>query len=141
MISMLKIIELDNKKDDSVQFDDFTVHSIPVKHSDHSLAYRITTSEQKIIVYSGDSDFCDGLRTISKNADLFLCECSHPDEMKKEGHLTPSLAGRIANRSDVKKLVLTHFYPECESVDIKKQCSKIFKGEIVLAEDLMVMDI
>ena len=137
----LKIIELDNLKSDSVAFDNFTVHSEPVKHTDHSLAYKITTSDNKKIVYSGDSDFCDGLKFISEDADLLLCESSHPDDMKKEGHMTPSLAGKIAKLAKVKKLVLTHFYPECESIDVKKQCAKIFKGEIVLAKDLMTIQI
>jgi ribonuclease BN (tRNA processing enzyme) len=137
----LKIIELDNIKSDSIAFANFTVHSEPVKHTDHSLAYKIITSDNKKIVYSGDSDYCDGLKSISENADLLLCESSFPDDMKKEGHMTPSLAGKIAKRAKVQKLVLTHFYPECDSIDVKKQCAKIFKGEIVLAKDLMTIPI
>ncbi len=56
--------------------------------------------------------------------------------MKVPGHLTPSLAGRIATQAGVKKLVLTHFYPECEQVDIAKQCRKTYQGPLELAEDL-----
>ncbi len=135
--SLFGIIELDNEKSDSVTCGDITIHSEPVDHTDQSLAYRIITPDDKVIAISGDSEFCDGLRTISEHADLFVCESSHPDELKIAGHMTPSLAGRVANRSEVKKLVLTHFYPDCDSVDLKKQCRKIFKGEVVLAEDLM----
>jgi ribonuclease BN (tRNA processing enzyme) len=61
--------------------------------------------------------------------------------MKVEGHLTPSLAGRIAAEAGAKKLLLTHFYPECESADIEAQCRKTYDGPLILARDLMVVDV
>ena len=89
----------------------------------------------KSIVYSGDTDYSDEIIKISKNADLLILECSFP--YKTEGHLTPSLCGRIAANANAKKLVLTHMYPECDKVDMKKLCGKEFSGKIVLAKDFM----
>ena len=66
-----------------------------------------------------------------------ICEAAMPDELKKDGHLTPSRAGRIATLAGVGKLVLTHFYPECETADMIEQCRKTYAGPLVLAEDLM----
>ena len=60
-----------------------------------------------------------------------------PDDLKVDGHLTPSLAGDIATRANVKKLVLTHLYPECDTKDIEKECRRTYQGPLVLAEDLM----
>jgi ribonuclease BN (tRNA processing enzyme) len=57
--------------------------------------------------------------------------------MKIPGHLTPSLAGQIATRAGVKKLVLTHLYPECDAVDVSAQCRKTYQGPLVVAEDLL----
>ena len=54
-----------------------------------------------------------------------------------EGHLTPGEAGRIAAQAGAKRLLLTHFYPECEGEDILGQCRKAYSGEILLAEDLL----
>ena len=51
--------------------------------------------------------------------------------------MTPGLAGEIATRANVRKLVLTHFYPECDKADIFSQCRKTYKGPLILAEDLM----
>ena len=34
-------------------------------------------------------------------------------------------------------LCLTHFYPECQGVDLVGQAAAAFSGTIVLAEDLM----
>jgi len=58
-----------------------------------------------------------------------------------EGHLTPSLAGRMAHLAGVKRLVLTHFYPECLKTDIAAQCRRTWHGELTLAEDLLQIQI
>ncbi len=134
---LLDILELNNAARSEQSFDDFTLESMPVKHRPESLAYRITAPNGTSVVYSGDTDVCDSLVDIAKDADLFICESAFPDDLKKEGHLTPSRAGEIAARSNVRKLVLTHFYPECETVDIEKECRKTYSGPLVLAQDLM----
>jgi len=134
---LLDIIELDNTARAEQSFDNFKLESMPVKHRPESLAYRITAPHGVSVVYSGDTDVCDSLVDIAKDADLFICESAFPDDLKKEGHLTPSRAGEIATRSNVRKLVLTHFYPECETVDIEKECRKTYSGPLVLAQDLM----
>ncbi|NNG47268.1 MAG: MBL fold metallo-hydrolase, partial [Deltaproteobacteria bacterium] len=70
-------------------------------------------------------------------ADVAVFECSFPNERRVEGHLTPGEAGEVANAAKVKRLVLTHFYPECEGADILSQCQETFSGEVILAEDLL----
>jgi ribonuclease BN (tRNA processing enzyme) len=134
---LLTIAELDNTGYDKRVFDNFKVESIPVDHNPESIAYRITNSAGKSIVYSGDTDVSENLITLSKDADLLICESALPDELKVKGHLTPSLAGEIADRANVGKLVLTHFYPECDQVNIEKECRKTYSGPLFLAEDLM----
>ncbi len=138
---LLNIIELDSTGPDSIRFDDFTVKSLPVEHTDESIAYRINSVGGKSVVYSGDTDFSDNLISLAKDADLLICESALPDDLKVKGHLTPSLAGEIATRANVRKLVLTHFYPECDQTDIEKQCRKTWSGPLVLAEDLMNIDL
>ncbi len=108
-----------------------------VAHRPESLAYRFEEPNGFSLVYSGDTDMSDELVGISKNADLLICESSFPDDKKRSGHLTPSLAGDIAARARVKRLVLTHFYPECEDADILAQCRKSFSGPVVRAKDLL----
>ncbi|HAY38436.1 MAG TPA: MBL fold metallo-hydrolase [Desulfobacteraceae bacterium] len=138
--NLLNIIELDNTNYDKRRFDNFKVESIPVEHNPESIAYRITGSEGISVVYSGDTDFSDNLVMLSKDADLLICESALPDELKVKGHLTPSLAGEIAKRANVRKLVLTHFYPECDRADVEKECRKTYAGPLVLAEDLMKIE-
>jgi len=137
----LNIIELNTDGHDTRRFDDFKVESIPVEHNPESIAYRITGPGGKSVVYSGDTDFSENLVVLSKDADLLICESALPDGLKVSGHLTPSLAGEIARRANVRKLVLTHFYPECDRADIGKECRKSYAGPLILAEDLMKIEI
>jgi ribonuclease BN (tRNA processing enzyme) len=137
---LFSIIELSGTTDDSCRFDDFNVDSAPVKHIDSSIAYRITADNGKSVVYSGDTDFSENLIALSRGADLLICESAHPDDLKSEGHLSPSLAGEIARRANVGTLILTHFYPECDHVDLEKECRKTYDGPLFLAEDLMKIE-
>ena len=139
--NLLDIIELDNTRHDTRWFNDFKVETLPVEHNPESIAYRITGAGGLSVVYSGDTDFSDNLVVLSKDADVLICESALPDELKVKGHLTPSLAGEIASRANVRKLVLTHFYPECDQADVKKECRKTYSGPLVLAEDLMTIEI
>jgi ribonuclease BN (tRNA processing enzyme) len=134
---MLRLIELDNTGYDARNFESFRVSSIPVAHRAESIAFRITGANGLSVVYSGDTDVSENLVALAEKADLFICESALPDDLKTPGHLTPSLAGEIASRAGVRKLVLTHFYPECDLIDIEKECRKNYDGPLVLAEDLM----
>ena len=117
-------------------YTDFRLVAKEVAHIKTSLGFRIE-AQGKSLAYSGDSDYCQALIELGRGADLFILECSFPDEEKVEGHLTPTLAGRIAAQAGCKRLVLTHFYPACEGVDIISLCKKLYAGEITLAHDLM----
>lgn len=138
---LFSLSELDNRKPDALAAGLMAVRSRPVVHTESSIGYRVEVPGGITVAYSGDTDLCDGLVKLARDVDLFVCECSLPDEMKVPGHLTPSEAGEAASRAGAKRLVLTHFYPECEGVDIETQCRKTWKGPLTLAEDLMKIEI
>ena len=132
----LNIAELPREKS-AINLDDIMLESVHVEHNEESLAYRITLNSGCSFVYSGDTDYCENLIDIAGNTNLLICESALPDELKVKGHLTPSEAGEIATRANVKQLILTHFYPECDKVDIELQCRKTYSGPLFLARDLM----
>lgn len=133
----LQIVELDNSAKDSYNFNGLSVNTLPMNHTEYSIGYRITGPSGKSLVYSGDTDYCENLIELAADADVFICESALPDEMKVDGHMTPSVAGEIARRAGVKTLVLTHFYPECDKVDIAAQCRKSYAGPLILANDMI----
>ena len=138
---VVDIFEMSSERPDYLQIDPVDIHTFPLDHIESSIGYRITTPNGTSVVYTGDTDYCKNAVRLAMNADLCICECAFPDNMKVAGHLTPSLAGKIATEAQVKALLLTHFYPECDDIDILEQCRKTYKGEIMRAEDLMRIEI
>ena len=117
-------------------FKDLKIFSKPMAHMPESVGYRIELDDGKSVALSGDTDYNRDLVELAHEVDLLVLECSFPEGRKVEGHLTPSLAGRIASESRCKRLLLTHLYPPCDEIDIVGQCGEAFKGEIILGEDL-----
>ncbi len=136
---LFQIIELDEKGSMTLNPEGIQLVYTKVCHRPESLAYRLADKTGFTVVYSGDTDFCPSLVDLSRETDILICESAFPDDKKVSGHLTPSIAGDIAEKACVKKLVLTHFYPECDAIDIKAQCRNTFAGPIVLAQDLLTL--
>ncbi|MGQ9560595.1 MAG: MBL fold metallo-hydrolase [Candidatus Oleimicrobiaceae bacterium] len=118
------------------RFAGWQVTTMGVRHSQVALGLRIE-AEGRVLAISGDTDYCPAVIALCREADLAILECSLPDGQKVEGHLTPSLAGRIAHEAGCKKVVLTHLYPPCDEIDVPSLCRQFFAGEVVVAEDLM----
>ena len=126
---------------DQMRINDILVESMPLCHQDvECVGYRLEFGG-KSVVYSGDTDYCYSLVELARESDLLVVECSFPDEFKVNGHLTPSLAGRVAKESGAKKLVLTHLYPICDQYDIRSQAQRTYQGEIIVVEDLMKIEV
>ncbi len=118
-------------------FHNAKISSKTMAHLPGSVGYRLELKEGRSVVISGDTDYCQNIVDLGFEAELLILECSFPDGRKVEGHLTPSLAGRIGTEARCRRLLLTHLYPPSDRVDILSQCRRTFKGEIVIAEDLM----
>jgi ribonuclease BN (tRNA processing enzyme) len=134
---IMEIRELAATRKDSIEYETFDITSQPVKHSNPSIAYRLEHPSGKNLVYSGDTGFCPEIIDLAKGSDLLILECALPGNKEVEGHLTPSLAGKIATQAGVRRLLLTHFYPEVLETDIALECRKTFNGELILGRDLL----
>jgi ribonuclease BN (tRNA processing enzyme) len=121
----------------AARFGDLEIEGCSVPHIPSSVAVKLTEPGGRSLVYSGDTAESDALAEFAKGTGLLLIEASSPDEEPLPGHLTPSLAGRIASRARPERTVLTHFYPSCERVDMLGQFRRAWDGEAALAEDQM----
>lgn len=137
--STLYPISVHELEEDTISINDIFIQTRPLSHQ-HSpcLGYRVTR-QGKTVIYSGDTDYCEALVDLAGRGDVLIIECSFPDGYKVEGHLTPAEIGKIATQAQVKKVALTHLYPQCDQVDVVSQVKKNFGGEVILAEDLMQM--
>lgn len=118
------------------------VQSMPVKHLKLSCnAYRFEY-KNKGFVYGADCDYYDdNIIKMCKDADLAILDCAFPIHKRTAAHMSPKECGIIATKARIKKIVLTHFYPGAEKYDFKKQTQKYYKGQIVVAKDLMTINI
>lgn len=126
---------------DKFDFGPFNIMTAKTIHSKDSIAYRFECGD-KSIVFTGDTDYDQGVIALAQNADLLIADCSFPDSMKAKGHLSAKECGMVAARAGVKKLVLSHLYPsDTPDADRIKESGENFGSEIVLAEDLMTINI
>lgn len=102
-------------------------HFVSAKHP--VPAYSIAVEGSGRFVFSGDTARTEELVKLAAGADLFLCEASGMDgdaEYLKESHLTARQAGEIAGQAGVKRLLLTHFWPEYEPFELCRQATAGF---------------
>lgn len=123
------------------QFGGLEVLAVPIRHTAQSLGYRFTSASGASAAFSGDADECEELVELARGVDVFVCDAAFPDAQRVEGHLTPGLAGAHAQRAGAKTLWLTHFYPECDRVDVVAEARRTFGGEVVAAVDLLARTI
>jgi ribonuclease Z len=89
------------------------------------------------LVYSGDTRPCRNLVTLSKDADLLICDATFAEEMETKMHSGAKEAALMAKKANVRQLALTHFSRRYQDVrELEKEAKKAFPNTIV-AEDFM----
>lgn len=111
-----------------------TLRATKVPHTEESVAYSVERGGRRI-VYTGDTGYDPMLAEWARGADVLLCECSLPVEMAIPSHLTPEQCGALAAAALPKHLVLTHFYPPVERVDVRALVAAHYAGPVTLADD------
>ncbi len=114
--------------------DDVRLRAQPVPHTAESVAYSVAQGSTRL-VYTGDTGYDDALADWASGCDVLLAECSLPDSLAIRDHLTPRQVGALAARANARRLVLTHFYPPVESIDIVSEVAEQYAGPVDLATD------
>jgi ribonuclease BN (tRNA processing enzyme) len=130
----------------------------------HSYSYRFDTPD-KVVFFTGDTGPSDAVVELARGADLYVTECTSPDDVvalfKKTGawqaktpaeqdgflrhmheeHVTPEDIGKMAAKAGVKAVVMTHLGPTPNPNDDYQRyvdgAKKYYSGPIILAKDLM----
>jgi len=123
-----------------IKINDYLLKAEKMEHFEPTLGFRWNIND-KVVVYGGDCALSDALTRLSHDADLLILESSYTKDKPGPGHLTTFEAGKVAREAGARKLLISHFYPEVAEMneeEIKAQVrSSGYKGEILLAEDLM----
>ncbi|MFH1319529.1 MAG: hypothetical protein ABII90_02595 [Bacteroidota bacterium] len=90
----------------------YILTTYPVVHSEESLPYAVKIQvDDRIISYSGDTEWTDVLIDVAKNADLFICGTNF-FERESTGHLNYQNIVQNKHKLECKKLLLTHLGEE-----------------------------
>lgn len=119
----------------NLQIDDIVISTTKTQHSIMTNAFKVETPNGNV-VYSADTGPDNNLREFAKDCDLFICESTFLKGQYRNNkeHLYAYEAAMIAHDADVKKLLLTHFWPEIEKEEYLKEAKEIFKNTIVAEE-------
>lgn len=102
--------------------DDLAVGGVVVRvgkapHTEESLCFRLEAAGATL-GYTGDTGPSEEVARFLAGADLLIAECSVPDGVEMETHLTPSRLARMATLAGPGRLVVTHVYPELDARDV-----------------------
>lgn len=129
-----------------------SVEAFENNHGDfkNSFGFVFTTKDKKIVI-SGDTAYSQKVIEKSKEADILVHEVYSEKGFKektkdwqiyhKAHHTSAPDVGKIASMSKPKKLVLSHILFWGNSKEsIVEEVKSNFDGEVIIAEDLMVID-
>lgn len=116
-------------------FEGLTAETFSTPHTSESLALCLTEANGTSLVYSSDTGYTDALAGFARAANLFLMECSFFRSKPINTHLVLEEALRLAQKSQVRRVVLTHLYPEWDGVCIETEARRLWDGETIEARD------
>lgn len=108
-----------------------------MEHPVETYAVSIENGEKKF-VFSADTRYCTQLVDFSQGAELLLCEAGvlERDKTATTPHLSAMEAGLTATQGQVKKLLLTHFWPGYHLQEILDEARSVYDGELALSEEM-----
>jgi len=147
-------------RDENVKISAALAQHPPVRPA---LAYRFDFQDRSI-AFSGDTAPAEAVARLAKGADILVHEAMYMPALEayiqgriargspiryedymahmKADHTAVEDVGRIAQQAEVKTLVLSHLVPGIDGIQDetwRDAAAKQFKGEIVVARDLMVL--
>ena len=123
-------------------FKDFDISMISVNHGNiPALALRIDVGDKSVLISGDSSNANHQLEKLAQDVDLFIAHHAIAEikgTYANQLHMTPSSIATIAQKSHVKKVVLSHrmqrtLSHEKESLKVMQQ---YYKGPILFADDL-----
>lgn len=124
---------------DSFAIDDFVIETYPAQHIPGSCAVKVTTKEQRKIMFTGDTSWFEALPEQCIDNDLLIAEASFID-VEHIMHLNLNEISSLAKLSNPKAMLLVHLYPELENLSdeqIKSTVNEHYEGQVFVGQDGM----
>jgi len=105
------------------------------KHAYPCYAIRVEAGGSSL-VYTGDTEWDEGLVEFAALADVLLVEASFTEQDKGQNlaqHMSARECGILARQAMVGKLILTHLPPRGDNAELLAEARAAFAGEVMLA--------
>ena len=93
------------------------------------------TDGQRLLAYSGDTQWTDALLTIGKGADLFIVEC-YEYERELSGHMTWKILSQRIPDFGAKRVMVTHM-----NMSVLSRLDEVRAAGALVAADGLVLDV
>jgi ribonuclease BN (tRNA processing enzyme) len=125
---------------DTVTLKGFDIFAEEAMHTVTALAYRIECQD-RILVYSGDTEPSARVAALAQGADLLIHECSFPEPFEVTNHSTPRKLGQMLRNTDVMQILLTHLYPQAQGheEEMVLEVHEIVGFPVEVAHDLQMI--
>lgn len=130
--------------------DGWSVRAALVDHHpiEAAVGYRIEV-DQRVVTVSGDTAVCDGVAQLATGADLLVHEAVRSDLASPQllaWNAGARTVGELARSLGLRRVVLTHMLPAPRTVAdevafVEEARAGGYDGEVVLARDLMVLQL
>lgn len=115
---------------------EFSISTAPTKHLLPTVAVRIVSNGSgRAITYSSDTEVCTAVVDLARGSDILFHEATTLNR-SNGGHTSARQAGVQAKRAGVKKLVLVHLPPHCNTKKWRAAAKKNFGSQVVVGRDL-----
>lgn len=119
------------------------VETRAVVHPVEAYGFRIV-ADGATLAYSGDTDSCEALDELARDADLFLCEAGYiegRDDHFTGVHLTGRRAGETAARAGVRRLALTHIPAWTDPETPLAEARAVHDGPITMVRPMDILEV
>jgi ribonuclease BN (tRNA processing enzyme) len=121
---------------EAVRIGPFVVTPHLVRHPAEAFGIRVE-ADGEVLAYTGDTDTCDGLNLLFRDASIALADSAFIDgrDNAQGIHLSGSRAAQAAvDAGGVRRLMLTHMPPWNDPALCRAQAEAVWPGEVELAE-------
>lgn len=130
------IVSLEEAKTVVNDFNLFQLAFFSVQHQVPAYGMHLFAGGQKVLTYTSDTGWFSNLEVICQGSKYLLAESSLKEhELKERGavHMTARQAAIVAQNSNVENLILTHFFPEYNLHQFRREVEAHYDGNLYMS--------
>ena len=130
------VVNLSEAKTTVNDFGLFQLAFFSVQHQIPTYGVQLFVSGEKVLTYTADTGWFSSLNVSCKDSRYLLAEASLKEyELAERGdtHMTARQAAQVAQHSGVQNLILTHFSPEHNLNQLRREAEAHYEGNLYMS--------